>query len=222
MSHVFNDTLSDTLNKIKCVTVNLKKTSAKMDKKRGVGERLKGLRQSKDLRQVDAAELIGIGYSSLQGHESGKIPSRSTIKKYADFYKCDETWLLTGLGKYENAEPEPFFVKEDNASPYNSKEYLRVVEVEHIDIVKRFANKERAKLINEALLEIEKISPEAFNDIEAYIKGMARGLKLTSGNTALKQTDQRQCLRRSECNKEAVPNEGDRRTATDRRTANGE
>jgi transcriptional regulator with XRE-family HTH domain len=62
------------------------------------GTRLKTLRKEKKLRQTEAAPLIGVSYSSLQNHEAGRLPSRTTLKKYLDFYGCDRDWLMTGKG----------------------------------------------------------------------------------------------------------------------------
>jgi len=69
-----------------------------MKKDAEFGQRLKLLRKQKKLKQVEAASLIGISYSSLQNHEAGRWPSRSTLEKYLKFYGCDRGWLLTGKG----------------------------------------------------------------------------------------------------------------------------
>lgn len=73
------------------------------------GLRLKKLRKLKDFRQTKAAQLIGISYSSLQGHEGGSLPNRRNIQKYASFYGCDENWLVSGQGDplYKEGEGEP-------------------------------------------------------------------------------------------------------------------
>jgi transcriptional regulator with XRE-family HTH domain len=67
-------------------------------KDKSFGERLTGLRKEKKLSQIDTAPLIGISYSSLQNHEAGRLPGRRTLKKYLDFYGCDEGWLMSGKG----------------------------------------------------------------------------------------------------------------------------
>jgi len=61
--------------------------------------RLKQLRKSRNLKQTEAAQSIGISYSALQDHEGGQWPNRNNLKKYIDFYNCDEVWLKTGQGE---------------------------------------------------------------------------------------------------------------------------
>src|SRR4030042_2363138 len=63
------------------------------------GNRLISLRKRLDLTQNKAAELIGVSYSSLQGHEGGRWPNRNNQEKYINFYSCDRNWFKTGLGE---------------------------------------------------------------------------------------------------------------------------
>ena len=67
-------------------------------KDKSFGKRLTTLRKEKELRQTEAAPLIGVSYSSLQNHEGGSLPSRTTLKKYLDFYDCGRDWLMSGKG----------------------------------------------------------------------------------------------------------------------------
>lgn len=62
------------------------------------GKRLRSLRKQRKLMQTEAAPLIGVSYSSLQNHEAGRLPSRTTLAKYLNFYCCDRDWLVTGKG----------------------------------------------------------------------------------------------------------------------------
>jgi transcriptional regulator with XRE-family HTH domain len=76
------------------------------------GKRLKFLRDKAGLTQSEAAKKLGIGYSALQNHESGRWPNRPNQEKYIDFYQCDRNWFLTGKGdpfpgEAGGPEPEP-------------------------------------------------------------------------------------------------------------------
>ena len=84
-------------------------------KDRDRGNRLKRLREIKKLSQAEVAPLIGVGYSSVQGHEGGRAFSKTTLEKYARFYGCDDIWLLTGRGHpYSGQEP---YVTDDKPAP---------------------------------------------------------------------------------------------------------
>ena len=91
-------------------------------KNKEFGNRLKYLREQKGLIQAQAAHLVGMSYSALQGHDRGNLPNRNNLKKYSDFYGCDEVWLLTGVGEpFPGKSDEDIFVKEPGA-PYNERE----------------------------------------------------------------------------------------------------
>lgn len=191
------------------------------------GERLKHLRNLKGLLQTDAARLIGISYSSLQNHESGCMPSQMNIQRYSRFYECDKNWLITGIGvpfgdNHDNRMPiKPAITHEQTPQVYKAQNASNIVEFQHIELVKNFKDKERAKAINSALLELENLSPEAFEEIESYIKGMVRGLQLATGQSKQKGMDRRQDQRRTHDNQDTIPEEGDRRQGKNRRAVNG-
>lgn len=75
------------------------------NKDKDFGLRLKKLRKHVRLYQREAAIKVGIHLRALQGHESGKMPSRRTLAKYVNFYGCSKDWLLTGIEPvYQNPE----------------------------------------------------------------------------------------------------------------------
>jgi transcriptional regulator with XRE-family HTH domain len=51
-----------------------------------IGEKLKKLRESKNLTQREAAEKIGIDYSYISKIENGKIPSLAKLNKLCELY----------------------------------------------------------------------------------------------------------------------------------------
>lgn len=65
-----------------------------------IGERLKKLREKKDLNQIQAAKLIGISNANLSRYEANKRnPSKENLHKLADFYHVTPSYLLFGEGK---------------------------------------------------------------------------------------------------------------------------
>jgi transcriptional regulator with XRE-family HTH domain len=61
------------------------------------GDRLKKLRISKKLRQIDMAEKLGIARTTYAMYEQGmREPDYDTLKKLADFFDVTVDYLLTG------------------------------------------------------------------------------------------------------------------------------
>lgn len=75
------------------------------------GNRLERLRKRLKLTQEAACKKIGVTYGSLQRHEGGHNPNPNNLKKYLDFYECDRTWLITGLGHPFSGQDEPYIIK---------------------------------------------------------------------------------------------------------------
>lgn len=75
-------------------------------------ERLKALRQSKEVTQDEFAKLVGISRSAIGMYESGKRrPDYETLEKLADFFNVDMDYLLgksdtnTDIFKLKNIVP---------------------------------------------------------------------------------------------------------------------
>ena len=57
--------------------------------------RIKNLREDRDLRQIDVAEAVGIDQRSLSNYETGKTnPDSETIVKLASFFGVTCDYLL--------------------------------------------------------------------------------------------------------------------------------
>lgn len=57
--------------------------------------RLRDLREDRDLRQVDVSEAVGIDQSTLSNYETGKTnPDSFAIIKLCDFYNVSADYLL--------------------------------------------------------------------------------------------------------------------------------
>lgn len=65
-----------------------------------LGNRLVKLRKEMNLRQKDAAKLIGISNSNLSRYEKEeRTPNKEMIIKLASFYKVSPSYLLFGENK---------------------------------------------------------------------------------------------------------------------------
>ena len=57
--------------------------------------RIKDLREDRDLRQIDVAQAVGIDQRSLSNYETGKTnPDSETIVRLADFFGVSCDYLL--------------------------------------------------------------------------------------------------------------------------------
>lgn len=77
-----------------------------MDKDYKLGKRIAWLRENYGLEQKEAADKIGIAYSTCQQYEYGNPPSRKNINKILNYYRCSKSWLLTGEGKPYPGDPQ--------------------------------------------------------------------------------------------------------------------
>jgi len=76
------------------------------------GERIKEFRKSRNLGQIQLAEIIGVGKSSISTWELNQnTPDRKSIKRLADFFNVTEQELQYG-SKPEviNAIPEGYTI----------------------------------------------------------------------------------------------------------------
>lgn len=69
----------------------------RMVKPTEIGARLRRLRMQRRLKQVDAAEAIGISRSYLSGIETGgDVPGRATLLAFARYYETSLDYLESG------------------------------------------------------------------------------------------------------------------------------
>ncbi len=61
----------------------------------GLKNRIRDLREDKDLRQIDVAEATGIDQKTLSNYETGKTnPDSYSIIKLADFFEVTTDYIL--------------------------------------------------------------------------------------------------------------------------------
>jgi transcriptional regulator with XRE-family HTH domain len=65
-------------------------------------ERLKGLREDKDLHQEDLAKILNISRTALSNYETGyREPSLATLVKIADYFNISLDYLLCRTDEYK-------------------------------------------------------------------------------------------------------------------------
>ncbi|MCF8094439.1 MAG: helix-turn-helix domain-containing protein [Desulfobacteraceae bacterium] len=119
----------------------------------------------KSLTQKKIAELTGLSQSFIgQISRGGKRGSESNRRKIAAIYGFDGTAPgktyddFLSLGKR--------LLNPDNNEENSS---IKIVNLEHKNLIEAFQNKAAAYEINKKLLEIEKTDPDKFKEIQDYI-----------------------------------------------------
>lgn len=133
---------------------------------------------------LQVAELFGLSAADFSKRKkTGTI--LPIVVEWAINKKVNIDWLLTGKGTP--------YIKEETATPTETKpttpESNNVVELQHIELVRRFTDKPRAKGADMDLLEIEKLDRETFIEVVGFIKGVANNLKMASEKQAYASPD---------------------------------
>lgn len=99
-----------------------------------LGERLKKLRDDRELEQKDVANMIGVRNNTLSQYESNdRKPDYDTLQKLASIYNVTLDYLITGkeYDKEEKANSNLFFFDKDELSEQDIDEIKK-----HIEYVK--------------------------------------------------------------------------------------
>ncbi len=130
----------------------------------------------------------------------------------------DLKWLLTGEGSVPDEKSAPGHASEPEPG-YTASNRTDVIDIEHIDIIKKFVDKPRAKAADAALIELEKFDQAAFNETVGYIQGMAAHVRMAAERKSDYRPDRRRAIDRRQMNDDSkIPNNVDRRKGGDRRT----
>lgn len=93
--------------------------------KQTVNERVKLLRSSLKLSQIEFAIEIGVSASLLSKIEAGEKPSQHTVDLICEKYSVPETWLNEGKGEMAFKKP---VTKEPTSDPYKDVLYKELKE----------------------------------------------------------------------------------------------
>lgn len=96
----------------------MKNKAKSINCKSGFGKRLKQSMKNEGLKQIDVANLIGVGSGSMSSWSSGKsIPRQGSLDKLAELLNVSPDWLLNGdepKPVLSSDQPEPV---DDTGSP---------------------------------------------------------------------------------------------------------
>lgn len=104
-------------------------------------ERLKTIREKRDIRQKDAATKVGIKNNTLSSYESGdRKPDYETLIKLADLYEVSIEYLLRGQELPEKEKGSLYFFDMEGLTEEEIHDIKR-----HIEYVKWKSEQERKK-----------------------------------------------------------------------------
>jgi transcriptional regulator with XRE-family HTH domain len=96
-----------------------------------IGERIRLLRDKKNLSQKKAALEIGIALSTMQSYERGNIPKGDHLIKLCSFFKVSSDWILFGKeavvpkegqkGQERQADSGKAEIRQEQVPVYNDK-----------------------------------------------------------------------------------------------------
>lgn len=154
---------------------------------------------------ADLAKYIGINISELEltlkKNFGYKFPANylektcSFLSLSADEFKEEGQYLIIENPRMKWSLGEPAIneiIEITSVSPKEEqKKQLDIdpIVLEHMELVKQFRHKEQAKKINENLLVIDQ-NPEAMRKVEAYIEGLADGIRLSMGTAETTRPNQ--------------------------------
>jgi DNA-binding XRE family transcriptional regulator len=125
-------------------------------------QRLKKARKKLDLTQDMMAKPLGLSQANLRDLESGKVKiSTLHVLAIEHIYKISANWLITGIGN---------MIQECGEGSQNGDiGRMDSVSAEHMDVINKFKNQERAKRLCEKLIMLESISENQLDKIEQEI-----------------------------------------------------
>lgn len=102
--------------------------------------------------------------------KSGSIPF-SHYMTFAESYNVNLNWLFQGVGPiYHDTNVETTQNQTDNPNKTTASKNSNLTVIEHIDLIKKFQDKETGKEFNAILVELEKLSPKEYYSLLGYAK----------------------------------------------------
>ena len=153
------------------------------------------------------ADKLQVPVDRIKSIKYGKVRISTEIAILIEqVFGFDFKWTMTGLGN-------PYSAKDTSERPKTSDIY----EFQHMELIRRFKNKQLALNIAHILIELENLDPESFRRIESYLKGTVDAVRDVTERESMLNSDRRQKQRRMEENSKKVPKHLDRRNKKDRR-----
>jgi transcriptional regulator with XRE-family HTH domain len=130
------------------------------EKKLNIGDRLKELRLSLNMKQADFAALINVSKTGMSEYEANKrIPHKNTLRRICTMFYVSYEWLMTGEGHMKEEGIELA------ATGTEGRPHLRVVKT---------TTECRAEIIDTALIKQEQVQDPCDKSMLAIAKQLNR------------------------------------------------
>ncbi|MCD4678052.1 MAG: helix-turn-helix domain containing protein [Desulfobacula sp.] len=118
------------------------------------------------------AEVLNIQPTAFYNRrKNGSLPLKNIVG-WASKKQVSIDWLVTGEGFMVLTDAEINLAKK-NKSASDTSNVTKVI-IEHQDIIRKFKDPEKAKELNEFLIEIEENDPEGFEELYREAKAIAK------------------------------------------------
>lgn len=183
-------------------------------------ERLNFILSEMQIGQQAIADALQVPVHKIKSIKIGKVKfSTELALAIEQKFNFSFRWILTGEG-------DPYIKENDKKTNFHPESLQQikpdnVIELQHMELVKGFRDKQRALNINRELMELEGLDPEVFRRVESYIKGTVDAVREVAERRP-RYGDRRQVDRRSkEDPGKGPPDNQDRRSGQDRRNTSG-
>ena len=141
-------------------------------------ERLKIVRKRLELTQEQLAVSIGLNRANITDMEKGRTRLQK-VHAYAleHIHGINAAWLLREEGDMFVENPTKNEKPTETVVPLGNS-----VVRDHQQLVTKFKDSQRAKIINEDLLAIERLSAAAWERTASYIRGVADTLRVVGSD----------------------------------------
>jgi len=147
-------------------------------------DRMKLIRDKIGLTQKKLCETIGIPENRIKTIETGRtkisIEIALALEQYFNF---SFKWVLTGIGDMFLEVTEPKNTSSDNVVHYETQ-----IEKKHMELIKDFRNKERARRFNQKLLILESLSDGLFDKAESTVDQLIETAEIVVNEQEKKKT----------------------------------
>ncbi|MCP3941434.1 MAG: helix-turn-helix transcriptional regulator [Desulfobacteraceae bacterium] len=159
-----------------------------------INSRIKKIRSHFNLTQKDMAKRLGLKWYQIKDIETGKTKaSVDIVSILCEKFAINSDWLLFEQGNMLKTQT---FTTKKNSKTKKVSENISKIIVEHQDLIKRFKNPERAKIINENLIELEELNDELLENIAKHIESSVNAARIMKGASKKKQKNQESSTRR--------------------------
>jgi hypothetical protein len=137
------------------------------------------------------AEALGMTSSTFNNRKKRNSIPYPQLIDIANSHNVNLEWLFNDVGPVYKEEPKAQPPKDPEKDPPEKSNITKVI-IEHQKLLTLFKDQERAKEINENLIEIEQLSDELMENIAQHIKSSLTAARIIRASSKKKSGDSNQ------------------------------